>query len=167
MGDEQDQDPYASIDSGVERQRVILEGWVASLADGGNPGPHVSMRPGGAAHIVVHAGRIAELIAELARVRDRIVETWDDLPASEKSELEERAMDAPRNRARIDQDRSLFYDRLAERLGAVAAAMSSAPLSPKAAVSALADELGLEEPQVLPFATQVDLLALAGRRPST
>jgi hypothetical protein len=34
-------------------------------------------------------------------------------------------------------------------------------------VRALADELGLEESQVLPFVTQVDLLALAGRRPGT
>ena len=164
MVDEPDQDSYANVESGVDRQRVILEGWLASLADGGKPGPHVSIRPDAERRIVVRADRIDELIGELVRVRDRIVETWEHLPESDRSDLEGRALLAARHRARLDQDRRLFYDRLAERLDAVAVVLST-PMTPKEAARAVATELGLAEEQVLPFVTKIDLLALASRRP--
>ena len=163
MDGEPDQDPYASVESGVENQRVILEGRIASLADGGNPGPHISLRPVGAKSIVVHVDQVNELIAALAHVRDRTIATWEDWPDAAKAELGARAQDSSRNRARVDQDRSLFYDRLAERLGDLAAAMSKKPLTPKETVRLLVDVLNLEESQVFPFVTEVDVLALAGR----
>ena len=74
------------------------------------------------------------------------------------------ALLAARHRARLDQDRRLFYDRLAERLDAVAVVLST-PMTPKEAARAVATELGLAEEQVLPFVTKIDLLALASRRP--
>jgi non-ribosomal peptide synthetase component F len=159
----EDPDPYASVESGVDRQRIIVEGRVASLADGGNPGPHISLRAGGKAELVVHADQVDNLTRELARVRDRIVEVWRDWPQSEKADLEARARDTPRNRARVDQDRALFYDRLAERLDAVATYFSGGPRTSRETVRLLAEVLDLDDSQVLPFVTEVDLVALAGR----
>jgi len=42
--DDESLDAWAAVPIGVRGQHLILEGWFASHADSGRPGPHVALR---------------------------------------------------------------------------------------------------------------------------
>jgi hypothetical protein len=69
-------DSQIEIDTGRRGQRLVLEGWFASHADSGTPGPHVHLRTSDRETIVVRADRVPDVIEALARAARHVEGQW-------------------------------------------------------------------------------------------
>lgn len=65
-------DALASVETGVDGQRVMISGWGHSDFDTGSPGPHVNLRGGEGPGLVFSCSQVANLVEALILVRDRI-----------------------------------------------------------------------------------------------
>jgi len=70
-------DASASMETGVRGQVLNINGWFASHADTGTPGPHVRLVAKGANDAVLKTSQIPELIKCLNLVAERIDRQWE------------------------------------------------------------------------------------------
>ena len=70
--DGDDEDAVAFMETGRRGQRLICEGWFASHADSGTPGPHLHLRTSDAETPVLRTDQLPSLITALTRVAERI-----------------------------------------------------------------------------------------------
>jgi hypothetical protein len=71
------EDATASMKTGVYGQILNINGWFASHADGGTPGPHVQLVANGINGAVLKTSQIPELIEYLNLVAQRIDRLWE------------------------------------------------------------------------------------------
>jgi hypothetical protein len=71
----------ARLSTGIRDQRLIVEGWIASHADSGTPGPHVHLRTNDRRNPVLKTSQVPELIDGLRLVAERIDRQWAADPA--------------------------------------------------------------------------------------
>lgn len=74
------QDATASMETGIDGQILNINGWFASHADTGRPGPHIHLSTGGSSNMrgaVLKTSQVPELIDCLNLVAERIDEQWD------------------------------------------------------------------------------------------
>jgi len=71
------EDAIASMETGVNGQALSINGWFASHADTGTPGPHVRLVANGVNGAVLKSSQIPELIDCLNLVADRIDRQWE------------------------------------------------------------------------------------------
>ncbi|MEO5711760.1 MAG: hypothetical protein ABIQ59_18270 [Nocardioidaceae bacterium] len=62
----------AFLDTGIRGQRLVINGWFASHADCGSPGPHVRLNASGDMDAVLTTGQIPALVEGLTTVAERI-----------------------------------------------------------------------------------------------
>ncbi len=70
-------DASASLETGVRDQRLTIDGWFASHADRGTPGPHVRLHTNDQWDAVLRTNQIPALIEALTTVAGRIDRLWD------------------------------------------------------------------------------------------
>ncbi len=73
-----DGDALASVDTGVDGQRVMVSGWSHSNVDTGTAGPHVALRGHDGPALVFSSRQITDLVSALVLVRDRIDRQFDN-----------------------------------------------------------------------------------------
>ena len=71
------EDATASMLTGVQDQILEINGWFASHADTGRPGPHVRLVARGSTDAVLKTSQIPELIDCLNLVAERIDRQWE------------------------------------------------------------------------------------------
>ena len=71
------EDATASMETGVYGQVLAIDGWFASHADSGTPGPHVRLVANGINGAVLKTSQIPELIECLNLVAGRIDRLWE------------------------------------------------------------------------------------------
>lgn len=73
------EDATASMETGITGQVLTINGWFASHADTGRPGPHVQLGVGGSTmrNAVLRTSQVPELIDCLNLVAQRIDEQWE------------------------------------------------------------------------------------------
>lgn len=74
------EDATASMETGIYGQLLNINGWFASHADTGRPGPHVHLSEGGSSTMrgaVLKTSQIPELIGCLNLVAERIDQQWE------------------------------------------------------------------------------------------
>ena len=71
------EDATASMQTGVYGQVLSIDGWFASHADTGTPGPHVRLVANGINGAVLKTSQIPELIDCLNLVAERIDRLWE------------------------------------------------------------------------------------------
>lgn len=74
--DRDDNDAVVAVETGRRGQRLICEGWFASHADSGTPGPHLHLRTSDAETPVLRTDQLPTLIAALTTVAERIDGLW-------------------------------------------------------------------------------------------
>jgi hypothetical protein len=75
---EDEQLATATLETGIRDQRLVVEGWIASHADSGTPGPHVHLRTDFKRDAVLRTDQVPGFVAALTRVADRIDQQWAD-----------------------------------------------------------------------------------------
>ena len=74
------EDATASMETGINGQILNIDGWFASHADTGRPGPHIHLSAGGSSNMrgaVLKTSQIPELIDCLSLVAERIDQKWE------------------------------------------------------------------------------------------
>lgn len=71
------EDATASMETGVYGQVLNIDGWFASHADTGTPGPHVRLLTSGINGAVLKTSQVPELIECLNLVAERIDRQWE------------------------------------------------------------------------------------------
>lgn len=151
----------ADLGTGIRGQRLILEGWFASHADGGSPGPHVHLRTSDGREAVVRTDQIQELIAALTRVAQRIERLWD-IDGEEYTETVLRHSPDPNDPAWIRDNRIRYMeltDLIAANLPEVARLLLEAG-STDEALTSVAALLGVDEADVMLRLADFDLLSM-------
>lgn len=72
-----EEDAEARIATAVRGQSLILEGWFASHADSGTPGPHVHLRTSDNEDAVIRTDQVQEVTERLSQVAGRINRLWE------------------------------------------------------------------------------------------
>lgn len=67
----------AFLDTGIRGQRLVINGWFASHADCGSPGPHVRLNASGDMDAVLTTGQIPALVEGPTTVAERIDRMWE------------------------------------------------------------------------------------------
>ena len=75
-GAHDDDDAVAVIETGRRGQHLICEGWFASHADSGTPGPHLHLRTSDSETPVLRTDQLPGLIDALNQVAERIERSW-------------------------------------------------------------------------------------------
>ena len=73
----EDEDPVAVVETGRRGQRLVCEGWFASHADSGTPGPHVHLRTSDQRDAVLRTDQVPAFVDALELVAGRIDRRWD------------------------------------------------------------------------------------------
>jgi hypothetical protein len=81
------------IDSGVRDRSLVVEGWFASHADRGTPGPHLHLRTDDAGAMVIRTDQIPALVEALSLVARRIERLWEADGAAYAEEVLSHAAD--------------------------------------------------------------------------
>jgi hypothetical protein len=74
------QDATATITTGIHGQVLNINGWFASHADTGRPGPHIHLSTGGSSNMrgaVLRTSQVPELVDCLNLVAERIDKQWE------------------------------------------------------------------------------------------
>ena len=71
-----DDEAVVVLDTGRRDQRLICEGWFASHADSGTPGPHIHLRTSDAETPVLRTDQIASLVTAMRKVSEHIERLW-------------------------------------------------------------------------------------------
>lgn len=161
-----DEDAFVAVETGRRGQRLICEGWFASHADGGTPGPHLHLRTSDREALVLRTDQVPNLVSALETVGDRIERKWAVDGDEYAAEVVLRHPDPqdPRVVAQQRQKRSRFTQSVFDNLTDVMRLLTEADSTDEALVS-IAALLGVDEVEVLAGLAQFDLLALT--RPAT
>ncbi len=76
-GDDDDEDAHATVATGIRNQCLCVDGWFASHADSGTPGPHIRLRTTDGRDAVLAVDQVPTLIEALTAVARRIERLWD------------------------------------------------------------------------------------------
>lgn len=165
--DDSDQtDAVAIIETGRQGQKLICEGWFASHADSGTPGPHVHIRTSDGATPVLRTDQLPALTTALTQVAERIEAMWTASGDQYTSDVVLRAPD-PQDPAVVEQQRLgrlRFTQRVADNLPEVVRLLTEATSTDEAFIN-IAAMLGADEGEVMVGLAQFDLLTLT--RPAT
>lgn len=154
------------LGTGRRGQRLICEGWFASHADSGTPGPHIHLRTSDGDTPVLRTDQLPSLIAGLAAVAERIDGRWADEGDRYAAEVVLRAPDP--------QDPRVIRQRRLRRLGFTQAVLDNLPQmmgllteasSTDQALINIAALLDVDEADVMVELARFDLLSLT--RPAT
>ena len=165
-GQTPDDDAHVSIETGRRGQRLICEGWFASHADSGTPGPHVHLRTSDGGSAVVRTEQVPDLIAALTTVAGRIDRQWASDGDHYAAEVVLRAPDPQDPDVAEEQRRRRlrFVQAVQHNLSAVTRLIMEATSTDEALVN-VAALLDLDEAEVMVGLARFDLLALT--RPAT
>src|SRR4051812_27954675 len=145
-----DEDPVAEVETGRRGQRLICEGWFASHADSGTPGPHVHLRTSDRQDPVIRTEQVPGLVDALHTVARRIERMWDEHGAEYAADVVLRAPDPqdPEVVRRRRLDHLTFTQRVADNLSDVLRLLVAAESTDEALV-AVGALLGVDEAEIL------------------
>ena len=149
------------MDTGVRNQRLIVEGWFASHADKGTPGPHVHLRTSDRRDAVLKTDQIPELIDIVTVVGRRIEQLWTSDGQQYTHDVLRHSPD-PNNPETIRRER-IKYLELTEKLSArmpEVVALVQAAESTDEALASVAALLDADEVDVMIRLARFDLLSL-------
>jgi hypothetical protein len=165
QSDQQDE-AYAEVATGRRDQRLVVEGWFASHADSGTPGPHLHLRTSDRGALVVRTDQVDDVVAALREVADRIERLWErdgdayarDVVLRSPDPQDPRVVQAHRRR------RLELVQRVRDHLPDVVRLLTEAS-STDEALASVAGLLGVDEADAMVGLARFDLLALT--RPAT
>jgi hypothetical protein len=161
----EEEDYERAMETGVRGQRLVINGWFASHADSGTPGPHVRLWAGGVNGAVLRTEQIPELVDNINAVRAHIDRQWneqgEEFLAAYDYWIDANDPDVIRQR-RIDH--LDFLDKLRSQFSQVAAILLEAD-DIHAASAAIAPLLGVDELDVEIRLNGISLFSLT-RTPS-
>lgn len=150
------------MDTGVNGQSLSINGWFASHADTGTPGPHVRLVANGINGAVLKTSQIPELIECLNLVADRIDRQWE----RDGEEFMRDFGDAPDdNDPAVIRERRINHLLMLQNLRAHFSEIAEILLRSvdmHDASTAIAPLLGMDEAQVLHRLNSVNLFAMTG-----
>jgi hypothetical protein len=151
----------AAVETGRRGQRLICEGWFASHADSGTPGPHVHLRTSDGQDPVLRTDQVAGLAEALSVVAERIEHMWevDGAEYAEKVVLRSPDPQDPEVSRQRSLQRLRFTQRLAENLPEVIRLLTHASSTDEALVG-IGALLGVDEAEVMVRLARFDLLTL-------
>lgn len=164
--DGNDGDAVAVMETARRGQHLICEGWFASHADSGTPGPHVHLRTSDAETPVLRTDQLPSLITVLTRVAERVDRLWATDGDQYATEVVLRAPD-PQEPQAVEQrrlERLVFTQRVFDHLPEVMRLLTDASSTDEALVS-VAALLEVDEVDVMVGLAHFDLLTLT--RPAT
>lgn len=156
-----DADARAEIETGRRGQRLICEGWFASHADSGTPGPHIHLRTSDRQALVLRTDQVSNLVEALGVVAERIDRAWAEEGEEYAENVVLRAPD-PQDpdvirRAHVGHMR--FMQSVADNLPEVARLLPTAETTDEALAS-IGALLGVEEGEVMYRLARFDMLGL-------
>ena len=160
--DESDaEEATAAVETGRRGQRLICEGWFASHADSGTPGPHIHLRTSDGQDPVLRSDQVPELAEALSVVAERIERMWEVDGAEYAENVVLRSPD-PQD-SEVSRHRHLerlrFTQRIAENLPEVVRLLTQASSTDEALVD-IGALLGVDEAEVMVRLARFDLLSL-------
>ena len=161
-----DREAVVAVDTGRRGQRLICEGWFASHADSGTPGPHLHLRTSDGETPVVRTVQLPALIAALETVAERIDRLWTADGDQYAAEVVLQAPD-PQDPRVIEQrrrDRLRFTQAVLDNLPEVTRLLTGASSTDEALIN-IAALIGVDEVDVMVGLARFDLLTLT--RPAT
>jgi len=151
----------ASVETGRRNQRLICEGWFASHADSGTPGPHVHLRTSDGHDPVLRTDQVPAFSRAVTVVADRIDRLWATDGDQYAEEVVLRSPD-PQDPGVLRQDRVdhlRFVQQVADHLPEVTRLLAQASSTDEALVS-IGALLGTDEGEVMWRLARFDMLAL-------
>ena len=153
-------DATASIETAVRGQVLVIDGWFASHADTGTPGPHVRVMADGLNGAVVRTSQVPELIECLKLVAGRIDRQWEQ----DGDEYLRGFGDAPDdNDPAVIRERRIAHLVLLQRLRAHLPEIAEVLLRSQDmhdASTAIAPLLGIDEAEVTSRLNSINLFAM-------
>jgi hypothetical protein len=164
--DPDDNEAVVTLETGRRGQRLICEGWFASHADSGTPGPHLHLRTSDGETPVLRTDQLPSLIAALTKVAGRIDRLWITDGDHYAADVVLRSPD-PED-PRVVQQRRLkrlrFTQRVLDNLPEVMRLVTEASSTDEALIN-IAALFDVDEADVMVGLARFDLLALT--RPAT
>lgn len=74
--DDTEDEASIRVETGRRGQRLICEGWFASHADSGTPGPHLHLRTSDRQALVLRTDQVPAVVSALTTVAERIERQW-------------------------------------------------------------------------------------------
>ncbi|WP_246086659.1 hypothetical protein [Nocardioides humi] len=145
---------------------MVVDGWFASHADSGTPGPHLRLRASDFEELVIRTDQVPELCSLLRSVAARVEEQWERDGERYADEVVRRSPDPqdPGVERAAALERLRLVASVAEHADEVVALIQDAE-STDEAVDAVAALLGADPARVLAALARFNLLALT--RPAT
>ena len=164
--DRDDNDAVVTLETGRRGQRLICEGWFASHADSGTPGPHLHLRTSDDATAVLRTDQLPSLITALTTVAERIDRLWATDGDQYAAEVVLRSPDPqdPRVIQQRRRKRLRFTQDVVDNLPEVMRLLTEASSADEALVN-IAALLDVDEVDVMVGLARFDLLTLT--RPAT
>jgi PAS domain-containing protein len=165
--DDQDgRDAVVTVETGRAGQRLVCEGWLASHADSGTPGPHVHLRTSDGEPPVLRTDQLPVFVAALTTVAERVDHLWETEGDGYAAEVVLRSPDPqdPRVAHERARNRLRFTQAVLDNLSDVMRLLTEATSTDEALVAA-ATLLGVDEAEVMVGLARFDLLTLT--RPAT
>jgi len=159
-------DAVVAVETGRRGQRLICEGWFASHADSGTPGPHLHLRTSDGEPPVLRTDQLPALFAALTTVAERIERLWTTDGDQYSAEVVLRSPD-PQDPGVIMQRRRnhmRFTQAVVDHLPEVMRLLTEASSTDEALIN-IAALLGVDEVDVMVGLAHFDLLTLT--RPAT
>jgi hypothetical protein len=151
----------AAVRTGRHGQQLICEGWFASHADSGTPGPHVHLRTSDREDPVLRTDQVPDFVKALCLVSERIERMWavDGDQYAEDVVLRSPDPQDPEVVRRRRVEHWTFTQRIADNLPDVIRLLSQASSTDEALVE-IAALLGVEEAEVMYRLARFDMLTL-------
>ena len=161
-----DTDAVVAVETGRRGQRLICEGWFASHADSGTPGPHIHLRTSDAEPPVLRTDQLSTLITALTTVAERIDRLWATDGDQYAAEVVLRSPDPqdPRVIRQRRRKRLRFTQAVLDNLPDVMRLLTEASSTDEALIH-IAALLDVDEVEVMVGLARFDLLTLT--RPAT
>ncbi len=163
---EDSEDATADMETGRRGQRLICDGWFASHADSGRPGPHIRLRTSDSEPAVLRTDQLPTFITALTTVAERIEHLWATDGDRYAADVVLRSPDPqdPRVVAQRRTNRLRFTQAVLEHLPDVMRLLTEA-WSTDEALAKIAALLDVDEVEVMVGLARFDLLTLT--RPAT
>lgn len=159
--DGSDAEATAAVETGRRDQWLICEGWFASHADGGTPGPHIHLRTSDGQDPVLRTDQVPNLAEALTVVAKRVDRMWA-VQGDEYAENVVLRSPDPQDPEVIRQrrvDHMRFTQRVADNLPEVTRLLARAAGADEALIT-IGALLGVEEAEVMVRLARFDLLSL-------
>jgi len=155
------EDATAEVETGRRGQRLICDGWFASHADSGTPGPHTHLRTSDGQDPVLHTDQVPNFVEALTVVAKRIDRMWTEQGDEYAATVVLRSPD-PQDADVIRQrhiDHLRFMQGVADNLPEVTRLLSKAE-STDEALANIGALLGVEEADVMYRLARFNMLGL-------